>query len=634
MKGRSLRSSSPNSSASEEKGSIGGRNHRGGDCHVSISIEARGDVVINNCCAAHPEAQPSPEDCFSPKRACMPVVPGAKHKQSRDQKLASLAAGTRVPSALAAGAIHMMRRFLADRSPATPIENKIFALLEKMPRSLVSCTLDAFDQMAPAQRVRLFASSLSLGVNQPLDETKLSQALAAEIVQRVGEQLFDDPSGGEMERPGQIRVFPPEGEDPFEQVRICSVNDVRSAVYVPPIDINDRLPHEIQRDCAPQIVDGETQVVCVPRTTNCPGRTLGPVCARVLDVAQGEAVTLQGVNYFSTEAVVRMISEDGALVRDVDVHVWGDIDTPVTEMVNGETRLINDCRVHDQIVLRVPEDLPPGLWQIRVVVPNSTGIPEFGAELLSNTEFLNVLVPETARFQVGIDSIIARQETSPDWAGSDELGLQVFAGAMDADFNPVVLNMAEGETTLVEQYRGDFDTGTYDDINRTVFATDQPFVAIVIAVFGDEVDSEGFYSGEMHSRLGLFGEILFIEFGLAATAFKIAGLTLAGMGTLGLVLTGAGAAVLIGLAAAIALWAPADPIIRDSLVLTINDLAKFTSFSLPPPEGRSFTSSDSITVNVNKTIPPKKLPFHYLETREYVGKDSRYEIIYRFHRLA
>lgn len=614
------------------------RPHHDSGCNVSISIEARGDVIINNCCAPEREPQPQPqppsEDSYPPKGACMPVVPGAKHKQSRDYKLANLAAGTRVPSALAAGAMHLMRRFLAGRSPANPLEQTVFATMGKMPRGLLSCTIDAFDHMSPAHRARLFAPSLALGVDQPLNDTELSQALAAEIVQRVGEQLFGDPAAGEEERPGQVRVYVPQGEDFFSQVRICSVNDIRTANFIPTIDIGDRLPPEIQRDCAPQVVNGETQVVCVNRTTDCPGHSLGSVCARVLDVAQGEAVTLEGVNYFNVDASVRLTSKDGTVVREVAAHVWGDIDTPVTEQVNGETRLINDCRVRDRIVFRIPDDLPPDPWQIQVVVPNSTGIPAFGTELVSNVEYINVRVPETARFQVGIDSIIARQETSPDWAGSDEVGLQVFAGAMDTDLNAVVLNPTTGEKTLSQQYRGDFDSGTRDDIMRTVFDYDQPIAAIIIVVLGDEVDSEKFYSGELDSRLALFGAIILAEFAAAGTAFKIAGLTLAGMSTVGLIATGVGAAVLIGIAAAVALWAPADPIIRDSLALTVNDLAKLTSVSLPPPDPRSFPSSDKIAVNVNKTIPPEKRPFQYHETREYVSEDSRYELIYRFNRLA
>jgi|SRR5438552_15311620 hypothetical protein len=43
-----------------------------------------------------------------------------------------------------------------------------------------------------------------------------------------------------------------------------------------------------------------------------------------------------------------------------------------------------------------------------------------------------------------------------------------------------------------------------------------------------------------------------------------------------------------------------------------------------------------IVVNVNKTIPPLKLPLECHETREYVSssQDSRYEITYRYNRVS
>jgi hypothetical protein len=50
----------------------------------------------------------------------------------------------------------------------------------------------------------------------------------------------------------------------------------------------------------------------------------------------------------------------------------------------------------------------------------------------------------------------------------------------------------------------------------------------------------------------------------------------------------------------------------------------------------TYNASEGMVVNVNKTIPPVKLPTEYHETREYVcaDQDSRYEIRYRFARTA
>ena len=86
----------------------------------------------------------------------------------------------------------------------------------------------------------------------------------------------------------------------------------------------------------------------------------------------------------------------------------------------------------------------------------------------------------------------------------------------------------------------------------------------------------------------------------------------------------------------IALWAPADPIIRDSFGLTVTDLATLTSANAPAPDPTTFETENGIKVLVNQTIPPLKLPLEYHETREYISDDqeSRYFITYRFNRVA
>jgi hypothetical protein len=175
------------------------------------------------------------------------------------------------------------------------------------------------------------------------------------------------------------------------------------------------------------------------------------------------------VNYFSVDAKVRFTDKQtGTAVRDLDAHAWGDIDTPVTEVINGQTVLINDCRVHDQLTFQVPNDLVPATYQIQVVVPNITGISVFGPELVSNAEFINVIVPATARFQMVIDTINCREETSPAWLGSDEVGLHTLAFPMDLNFQPIEPVQEEKFTDIQDV---DFDSGTHRDITRIVFST-------------------------------------------------------------------------------------------------------------------------------------------------------------------
>ncbi len=370
-------------------------------CDIDIRIDCRGDVNIYNC--ATPSGTSQPPDCppCPPTYGtCIPVVAGAKHKLSRDQKLNRLAEGVPVPSALAAGAMHMIRRFLLGKTPANPLEVAAFATLRTISRDILSCTLAAFDAAPLHQRNRLFVQSLLLDPNQPLGEAALTTALGQEIVQRIGVQVFGDPNGVDEERPGRIRVLPPEGEFPPNPVRICKVNGLRTARHIPPINPDDYLPAEIQQDCAIKMVDGQPKVVCevltVTDPSTCPGNSLtlagaNAVCLRVLDVPLGESVVLEGVNYFSVDAKVRFTDkQSGTAVGDVDAHVWGDGDTPVTD-ANGQ--LINDCRVNDRLTFQVPNDLAPATYQIQVVVPNVTGVSAFGPELVSDVEFINVIPP-------------------------------------------------------------------------------------------------------------------------------------------------------------------------------------------------------------------------------------------------
>jgi hypothetical protein len=457
--------------------------------------------------------------------------------------------------------------------------------------------------------------------------------------------VFGNPTALEEELPGRVRVYEPQGEDFFSQVRICRINDLRTANFIPQPDTDSYLPAEIQHDCAVKIVDGQPQVVCEVRTTACPGHIIGGVvCGRVQDIPTGETVRLEGVNYFSVDAKVRFgDTQTGLPIRDVDAYVRGDVDTAVTEVVNGETRLVNDCRVRDQLTFQIPDDLAPGIYQIQVVVPNITGISVFGPELVSNVEYISVISPATARFEITAETIIARQETSPEWWGSDEVGLHTLAAAFDANFQLIELPdlLDPGKRAVAQEekfkdiYNVDFDSGTRRDVTRKVFAPDNPFLGMLLVVLGDEIDSQRAYDEQITSTWDNFVEIVKSQLPYIAAALGAAGSALLKEFSWKTVIVIAIAlAILAAIDLLVAWWAPADPIIRDAIGLSVDDLATLTSSSAPAPDPETFTAEAGITVNVNKTIPPEKIPLQYSETREYVGPDSRYEITYRYNRVA
>ena len=621
--------------AAEERGA------EGNCCNIDIRIENPGAVNIYNCSPTARDGSGSgggdatpkpPEGCFPPVGSCFPAVPGAKHKQGRNRMLANLAARARVPSALAASTLHLARRFILGKAPANALEKRAFTLLQKIGDDTVSCMVTAFDAVPTETRKKLFAESLLLDPDQPLEEAAFVTALATELRQRVGLEVFQDPDT--EERPGQMRIFQPGPEDFFSQVRICRINGLRTANFFPLPTIGEYLPGEIQQDCTVQIVNGQPNVICQPRTTDCQGNSLGPVCARVVDVSQGDGVVLEGVNYFSVETKVQ-ISErtTGNLVTEVDGFVRGDADTP---RVDENGQLINDCRVHDRLNFQVPKDLLPGVYQIRVAVPNTTGFPQLGPVILSNIEFINVLPPPTARFQILAERIICRKETSPASFGSDEVGLQTLAFPL---FATGEFGTDENARTEMKFEGGDFDTGDPGRfINRIVFQHSQPIIAMGMVVFGDEIDSQDAYDKQLKDRLKIFTDLLKEQFAdLKKALAEVGGLAaLLKLGPTGLIIAGAIAIIVLSYDIITALWAPADPIIRDSFALSASDLETLTNANAPAPDPRQFKSEEGIVVNVNGSIPPVKLPLEYHETREYVSddEDSRYEITYQFNRIA
>ena len=184
----------------------------------------------------------------------------------------------------------------------------------------------------------------------------------------------------------------------------------------------------------------------------------------------------------------------------------------------------------------------------------------------------------------------------------------------------------------------DFDSGTQRDITRNVFQHNQPILGMVMSVMGDEIDSQRAYDQQITSSLDFFIDLVKDQAKtIGAALVALGGISaLTKFGLIGAIVAAIAAAITIAVDIIVALWAPADPIIRDSLGLSAVDLATLTSANAPAPDPKTFPTEDGIVVNVNKTIPPLKLPLEYHETREYVSddNDSRYEITYRFNRLV
>lgn len=614
-------------------------------CTINIHIESRGDVNIYNC-AAPPPAEPAcppPEDEPCPPGvpgACVPASLGAKPKQSRRTKLDKLLANNRVPSALGASFFHMTRRYLAGKAPANALEERGFATLRSLPRELtrvLSCASDSFNSLSSGERNRLFDAGLLGPIDQPLDLAQLETAFSQEIADRVGIAAFDNAACATTEHPGRVRVRPfVPGEENFDPlVRICRVGGLRTSAFTPPLAPGDYSPAEVQQRCRVILEGNEPKQVCDVQATDCPGNSLGGVCQRVLEIEAGQGVVVEGVNFSSVDATVRIAARAApeTVLRVVPAQVCGDDETPLTERIQEQDRLILDCRVHDRLTFQIPADLAPGVYAFQVAVPNVSPFPGHGPVLLSNVEYISVATPSSARFEISSETLFARAETSPASFGSDEVGIRILALPLFPDLSSGEAQLPNGGAAI---RFGDVDSGETRAMDHLLFSHQQPIAGVALSIRGFEVDGEAAFEAQIESTLDAFIAILKDQLAFVLDHLKEAGAIaskLAAFGLKGLIAAAIAAAVVVAIDVFVALWAPADPIIEDVIGPSTQDLVELTSVNFPLPAASEHVTPQGIKVRVT---PLGKIAGQYRERREYISddEDSRYEIVFRYTRLA
>ena len=619
--------------------------HEGG-CTINIRIKSSGTINIYNCSASPPPeapcAPPGGEHPCLPgvPGACVPVSLGAKPKQSRRNKLDRLLANNRVPSTLGASFFHLMRRFLAGKAPANALEESGFATLRRLPPELkrvLACAGDSLDSLSGGERSRLLATGLLPSIDQPIDLAQLSLGFAQEIADRVGVQAFDDAACATREHPGRVRVRPYiPGEENFDPlVRICRVNGLRTGSYTPPLSPGEYLPSELQQRCRVIMEGNEARQVCEVQTVDCPGNSAAGACQRVLEIEAGQGVLLEGVNFSSVDATVRLLAKDapGTVLREVPAQVCGDDETPLTERIGNQDRLILDCRVHDRLSFQLPADLAPGVYGFQVAVPNLSTHPGHGPVLLSNVEYIGVATPSSARFEIRSESLYARAETSPASFGSDEVGIRILA-------LPLFPDLSTGEAQLPnggEPIRfGDVDSGETRAMDHVLLSHQAPILGAALSIRGFEIDGEEAFERQIEDTLDAFIDILKDQLAFVMDHLKEAGSIaskLASYGLKGLIAAAIAAAVVVAIDVFVALWAPADPIIEDMIGPGVQDLVELTNVDVALPAASEHVTPQGIRVRVT---PLDKIPGQYRERREYISddEDSRYEIVFRYNRVA
>jgi hypothetical protein len=578
-----------------------------------------------------PEEPQDPEEPHLPEPiagSCIPMVAGAKEKQDLQQRLEPLLENNEIPSVLAGAIFQMSQRFLLGHNPGNDLERdafEVFGKLEPETLAILGCAVSTFGMLTSAERNRLVLPETFENVDEPLNQDRLVHLLSQELVQRTSLVAYGDARCADHQHPGQVRLTPTAGSDDVlpPLIRINRVNKLRTITHAPFLTLAEYTSEELEQQCAPDMVDDEVVVNCSIQTSDCPGHSIDGACLRVPAVRPGEAVIVEGVNFFSVDTKVQITAKfPGTITREVDAHVCGDIDTPLTETINGAEVFISDSRVKDLLSFRVPADLPTGIYMFTVMVPNDIEVPGYGDYLMSVHQFIRVLPPNDTTFQITAEQLHCERETSPAWWGSDEVALRfisipVFAGLVPG-------NARQIQTPIFKK----IDSGDTIELNRVLFQ-ESKIEGLSLVMIGHEVDSVSHYEKEIESLSDSYVEVLSSTWNKLSSAVGAAG----GAVALALGLSKAWATAIAAVVALvinffIALWATADLIIEDAMSFSLTSLAALTSPNEPMPGLDGYRSAGGIDVMV---VPLSK-GVQYHELRKYYApkENSEYHIRLRY----
>lgn len=571
----------------------------------------------------------SNNSCLLPGEGiCVPVKSKGKFKQTKQEKLSRIFANNSVPSAMAGAFFHMARRYLAGFSPANSLEASAFNVFHAMSpalKNILACALQGFSDLSADERQSLFPQELVSDVTSPVTVELLSRLVGEELTQRASKLAYDNPACIGSEQPGRPRLGP--AIDPGEvnlTPRVCRINGIRTNTFAPSLSQSDFLPEEFQKQCS---VDPKGNLNCEIQNMDCPGNSIDGLCLRVPDVLPGQSVTMQGVNFFNVDARVRITAKaPGTTSRTVEAHVCGDISTPPTEIIGGIERVIDDCRVKDLITFKIPADLPVGIYNVEVIVPNNTGMGTITEYSSIAPHFINVLPKSSDTFQIASEDLICEDETNPETIlginVSDEVGINVITVPVGVDLVPG--EMRVNNFGVFE----DVDDGDERPMPGVLFRENN-ISGVAMSILGYEVDSRDAYREQIQSFYDAFVHVIKNEWdsikdtlGAAISLAELLGLSTVWV-------TAIGAAIAVAVVIIVALWAPADLIIEDFSGSDLYTLATLTSSNFPAPPIKSYTSQGGIDVR----IEPESKDVQYFERRIYSSGDSRYVIRLRYNRF-
>ncbi|MEP3838931.1 MAG: hypothetical protein ABJM36_14885 [Algibacter sp.] len=544
------------------------------------------------------------------------------------QNMDKTSKGNIIPSALVGLFIYEFNKFQKGEAPSNSLEKKMFLRFQSLAPKIKAnfeCSVNSFNTLnAKAKKAFIpkeFLTNSSLSIQQ------IQRLLAKEIISRSSESIFNNLDCLEEETPGLERSFTEE-PDPNDDVGgkiinfpiIYKINGLRTVHFLPKISGFALRNEEVQRECDVVQQNGEFVQDCHVVVENCGGNVFTAstgvnICMAVPQLQKGGAVLLDGVNFHDVTGTIEIKAKGNTnFTREIQAHVCGDTDVPDTSVIHG---------VEDKILFTIPEDLPIGVYEIRVVMPS---LGNNGGNSKSEPVFLEVVTSPNDQFSIATEHIKAKDETGHlNITGSDEVGIQITTVKLDSDLT-VSVN-GENELPLIEF--GDFDSGEEREMNRVLYNGQN--AAVAIGVMGFEIDSREAFEQEVQGFLDAFkfvindqlSEIFSGALGTVGTSIAL----MAGASTV--VAAAIGTAVVVAVNIAIALWAPADLIIEDTMVFSQLNLGRLTS-QIIDTNPQSYSTPGGVNVSID---PVEKNVNHYREDRTYKGDDnSTYLIRYRYNK--
>jgi hypothetical protein len=649
-----------------------------------------------------PRARPKNDDCCEQILALLGQPERSrrrprKPKQPVKTKTYNLCADGIGKTAVVPVLMLFLRRFKDGVAPVNAYEKRIQDYLNGVSAAAMdalSAGLAAYEAVPTPLKECIFETRFD-GCDSPdvLDPSFIGRVILQEAAERGVQTLYDLPAGPRV--PGQVRPYertfpkPPDATSPPPPLVgpwpwICAVSpgednnrwyrnrDVTVPGNLPLSAFTFEDRYEFGHQCTPVPDPNDPKKF----TLNCdfekpppaaPGALAAPfchgnerynyqragqptICFALPKATPGQSVALRGLNFFAKTCRVRLFRLGGGFPDQFfDVQPIGDPDTPLTR----DGKVVATCEVRDIIAFDIPTKItqgvnevpvPPGVYAVEVIVPNVVGYaPTPGvapAEFVSNTVWLDMQPSPDIGYRLWTNEAFCIEET--DGLGSDEPWFQAFAAKFVAGATTTQNVFAQSTQTIMRT--DDVDSGEW----ITYSAPDlfngklRPGEVCAISVLGLEVDSES--AAEKQIR----------DFGAAYADYWNSFWTATAVGTdIGLVYflikqgvsTTVSLIVGIALLAAVALigvlhaiWAPADPIAFDIIVLDAVGMYWKTDLAapIPPPSTRSFGDlSLAVQARPKDPKPGGGMSATYSEDHYYRSEDedSRYRLVYRIERI-